>query len=110
MKQTMKGASKGEAKAGIMELRLYIAGQTPKSLAALSNLRNLCRDHLHGKYQLEIIDLIKNPQMAEGHQIIAIPTLVRQVPEPVRRIIGDLSNPERVLLNLGIKGTVQGAQ
>lgn len=110
MKQNTSGASKSGAKTGVMELRLYIAGQTPKSLAALSNLRNLCREHLHGRYQLEIIDLMKNPHMAEGHQIIAIPTLVRQVPEPVRRIIGDLSNSERVLLNLGLKSTIPGAR
>jgi len=85
------------------ELRLYVAGQTPKSLAALSNLRKYCEQHLAGRYQLEVIDLLQNPQLAEGDQILAIPTLVRKVPAPIRRIIGDLSNKERVLVGLDIR-------
>lgn len=85
------------------ELRLYIAGQTPKSVTAFRNLTKYCKEHLEGKYTIEIIDLLKNPQLAEGDQIFAIPTLVRKVPEPIRRIIGDLSNEERVLVGLDIR-------
>ena len=85
------------------ELRLYVAGQTPKSVAALSNLRRYCEEHLKGRYQLEVIDLLVNPQLAEGDQILAIPTLVRKVPEPIRKIIGDLSNEERVLVGLDVR-------
>ncbi|MGE5383708.1 MAG: circadian clock KaiB family protein [Omnitrophica WOR_2 bacterium] len=85
------------------ELRLYIAGQTPKSVQALNNLTKYCTLHLEGRYTIEIIDLLKNPQLAEGDQIFAIPTLVRKVPEPIRKIIGDLSNEERVLVGLDIR-------
>lgn len=85
------------------ELRLYIAGQTPKSILALQNITRYCEEHLNGKYTIEIIDLLKNPQLAEGDQIFAIPTLVRKVPEPIRKIIGDLSNEERVLVGLNIR-------
>lgn len=85
------------------ELRLYVAGQTPKSVAALANLRRYCEEHLKGRYKLEIIDLQTNPQLAEGDQILAIPTLVRKVPEPIRKIIGDLSNEERVLVGLDVR-------
>lgn len=85
------------------ELRLYIAGQTPKSVTAFRNLTKYCKEHLEGKYSIEIIDLLKNPQLAEGDQIFAIPTLVRKVPEPIRKIIGDLSNEERVLVGLDIR-------
>jgi circadian clock protein KaiB len=85
------------------ELRLYVAGQTPKSIAAFSNLKRVCEEHLAGKYKIEVIDLIKNPQLAQGDQIVAIPTLVRKLPEPVRKIIGDLSNTERVLVGLQLR-------
>lgn len=102
MKQNIHGVSKA-AKREVMELRLYVAGQTPKSLAALSNLKNICHEHLEGRYRLEVIDLVKNPQLAQGHQIIAIPTLVRKLPPPVRRIIGDLSDSERVLVGLDLR-------
>ena len=85
------------------ELRLYVAGQTPKSVLALKNITKYCKEHLEGQYSIEIIDLIKNPQLAEGDQIFAIPTLVRKVPEPIRKIIGDLSNEERVLVGLNIR-------
>lgn len=82
-------------------LRLYVAGQTPKSIAAFSNLKRVCEEHLVGqRYTIEVIDLLKNPQLAQGDEIIAIPTLVRSLPEPVRKIIGDLSNTERVLVGL----------
>jgi circadian clock protein KaiB len=84
------------------ELRLYIAGKTPKSVLALKNITKYCNEHLKGKYSIEIIDLLKNPQLAEGDQIFAIPTLVRKVPEPIRKIIGDLSNEEKVLVGLNI--------
>lgn len=85
------------------ELRLYIAGQTPKSVSALSNLTRYCKEHLNGRYSIEIIDLLKTPQLAEGDQIFAIPTLVRKVPEPIKKIIGDLSNEEKVLVGLNIR-------
>ena len=85
------------------ELRLYIAGQTPKSVLALKNINRYCRENLEGKYSIEVIDLLKNPQLAEGDQIFAIPTLVRKFPEPIRKIIGDLSNEERVLVGLNIR-------
>lgn len=85
------------------QLRLYIAGNTPKSAAALKNLKKYCEEHLKGIYEIEVIDLLVNPQLAEGDQILAIPTLVKKVPEPVRKIIGDLSNEEKVLVGLDIR-------
>ncbi|OGX88665.1 circadian clock protein KaiB [Hymenobacter glacialis] len=85
------------------ELRLYVAGQTPKSVTALANLKKYCEQHLKGRYKIEVIDLLVNPQLAEGDQILAIPTLVRKVPEPIRKIIGDLSNEERVLVGLDVR-------
>ena len=84
------------------ELRLYIAGKTAKSVTALQNLKKYCEEHLQGKYSIEVIDLLLQPQLAEGDQIFAIPTLVRKVPEPIRKIIGDLSNEEKVLVGLNI--------
>lgn len=84
------------------ELRLYVAGQTPKSITAFSNLKRICEEHLKGKYRIELIDLLENPKLAAGDQILAIPTLVRNLPEPVRKIIGDLSNQERVLVGLDL--------
>ena len=85
------------------ELRLYVAGQTGKSLVALANLRRICETHLAGQYRIEVIDLIKNPQLAAGDQILAVPTLVRRLPQPIRKIIGDLSNEERVLVGLDVQ-------
>jgi len=85
------------------ELTLYVAGQTAKSLQAFVNLKQICEAHLAGEYRIEIIDLIQNPQLARGDQILAIPTLVRKLPEPVRKIIGDLSNTERVLVGLDLR-------
>jgi circadian clock protein KaiB len=85
------------------ELRLYVAGQTPKSITAFNNLKKLCEEHLAGKYRIEVIDLLKNPQLAKGDQIFAIPTLVRQLPQPLKKIIGDLSNKERVLVGLDLR-------
>jgi circadian clock protein KaiB len=92
-----------EGNEGIIELRLYIAGQTRKSIAALTNLRRICEEHLAGRYRVEVIDLMENPQQAQRDQIVAIPTLVRRLPEPIRRIIGDLSNSERVLVGLEVE-------
>ena len=85
------------------ELRLYVAGKTPKSVTALENLKRYCEEHLKGQYSIEVIDLVKNPQLAEGDQIFAVPTLVRKVPQPIRKIIGDLSNEEKVLVGLNIR-------
>ena len=85
------------------ELRLYVAGQTPKSLAAFANLKKICEEHLQGKYHIEVVDLLKNPQLAGGDQILAIPTLVRNLPQPIKKIIGDLSNTLRVLVGLDIR-------
>ena len=85
------------------QLRLYVAGQTPKSLAAFANLKKICEEHLEGRYRIQVIDLLENPKLAKGDQILAIPTLVRNLPEPVRKIIGDLSNTERVLIGLDLR-------
>jgi circadian clock protein KaiB len=84
-------------------LRLYVAGQTSKSLAALSNLKRVCEEHLAGRYEIEVIDLIRNPRLAAGDQILAIPTLVRKLPAPLKRIIGDLSNTDKVLVGLDVR-------
>src|SRR5262247_1045716 len=85
------------------ELRLYTAGQTPKSLTAFANLKRLCEEHLRGRYTIEVIDLTRNPQLAAGDQIVAIPTLVRKLPEPLRRIVGDLRDTERTLVGLQLR-------
>jgi circadian clock protein KaiB len=84
------------------ELRLYVAGQTPKSLVALANLKKICEEHLNSKYRIEVIDLSERPQLARGDQILAIPTLVRTLPQPIKKIVGDLSNTERVLVGLNL--------
>ena len=85
------------------ELRLYIAGQTPKSRTALANIQKLCDEHVPGRYEIDVINLLENPQLAQGDQIVAIPTLVRKLPEPLRKIIGDLSDTERVLVGLQLR-------
>ena len=85
------------------ELRLYVAGQTPKCVAAFQNLKRVCEEHLAGKYRIEVVDLLVTPQLAQGDQILAIPTLVRKLPHPIRKIIGDLSNTERVLVGLQLR-------
>lgn len=90
-------------KSDFWDLRLYVAGQTPKSLVAFANLKQLCEQYLDGKYHIEVVDLIENPQLAQRDQIFAIPTLVRKLPEPIRKIIGDLSNTERVLVGLELR-------
>jgi circadian clock protein KaiB len=92
-----------EASRVVWDLRLYVAGQTPKSLQAFANLKKICEEHLAGNYQIEVVDLLKNPALAKGDQILALPTLVRKLPEPVRKIIGDLSNKERVLVGLDLR-------
>lgn len=86
----------------IWQLRLYVAGQTPKSMVAFANLKDICEKHLKGKYEIEVIDLLENPKLAKGDQIFAIPTLVRKLPQPIRKIIGDLSDQERVLVGLNL--------
>lgn len=98
-----KKKAKTDPKEEIWNLRLYVAGQTPKSITAFANLKKICEEHLIGKYKIEVIDLIKDPQLAKGDQIIAIPTLVRKLPEPLKKIIGDLANTERVLVGLDIR-------
>ncbi len=87
----------------VYNLRLYVAGQTPRSLRAFANLRDICDKHLAGRYTIEVIDLLENPELAQGDQILAIPTLVRKLPPPLRKIIGDLSNTEKVLVGLDLK-------
>ena len=98
-----RGAKASKAKSDMYILRLYIAGQTPRSVAALANLKEICEEHLAGRYKLQVVDLLENPQLARGDQILAIPTLVRKLPLPMRRIIGDLSNTERVLVGLDLR-------
>ena len=87
----------------LFDLRLYVAGQTPKALRAFANLRQICEDHLAGRYRIEVIDLLEEPQLGQGDQILALPTLVRKLPVPIKKIIGDLSNTERVLVGLDIR-------
>jgi circadian clock protein KaiB len=87
----------------VWELRLYVAGQTPKSIVAFNNLKRICEEHLAGRYRIEVIDLIANPKLARDDQILAIPTLVRKLPDPIRRIIGDLSDTERTLVGLQLR-------
>jgi|WetSurMetagenome_2_1015567.scaffolds.fasta_scaffold125901_3 circadian clock protein KaiB len=100
---------KSDADEGSWKLRLYVAGQTPKSIEAFRNLKEICDVHLKGKCSIEIVDLLKTPQLAKGDQIVAIPTLVRRLPPPLKKIIGDLSNRERVLVGLNIVDNARGA-
>jgi len=93
----------GKRSAREYELRLYVAGQSSRTIAAISNLKRLCEEHLAGRYSVEVIDLLEKPQLAKGDQILALPTLVRKLPSPIRRIIGDLSNTDRVLVGLDLK-------
>jgi circadian clock protein KaiB len=99
----MNTATTGDDATGKWNLRLYTAGQSPKSLAALDNLKRVCEQHLAGRYSIEVIDLLKNPRLAKDDQIVAIPTLVRKLPEPLRRIVGDLSDTERTLVGLQLR-------
>lgn len=95
--------SAGAATVPAYQLRLYVAGETAKSLTAFQNLKRICETHLAGQYRIELIDLLKTPQLAAGDQILAVPTLVRRLPEPIKKIIGDLSNEERVLVGLDVQ-------
>jgi circadian clock protein KaiB len=90
------------------ELRLYVAGQTSRSVSALANLKRICEEHLEGRYRIEVIDLLENPQLARGDQIFALPTLVRKLPEPIRKLVGDLSNTERTLVGLDLRTAPPG--
>jgi circadian clock protein KaiB len=105
----MKAASaarrspRSETASAVGNLRLYIAGRTPKCMAAFENLKKICEEHLKGQYYIEIVDLLEQPQLAKGDQILAVPTLVRRLPEPIKKIIGDLSNTERVLVGLDLR-------
>jgi circadian clock protein KaiB len=102
----MNSESTGRVPRKEWELRLYIAGKTPRAITAFKNLQRICEEHLAGRYHIEIVDLLKTPTLAKGDQIVAVPTLVRRLPEPMREIIGDLSNQERVLVGLDIRQRV----
>ena len=97
------GTSVASEREEFWTLRLYVAGQTPKSVRAFANLKKICEEHLAGRYRVEVIDLLEHPQLAQGDQILAIPTLVRRLPVPIKKIIGDLSNTERVLVGLDLR-------
>ncbi len=102
--------SNGQVTAGAAkrwQLRLYVAGQTPKSVTAFANLRRICEEHLAGEFEIELIDLLENPRLASDDQIVAIPTLVRKLPEPIRKIIGDLSDTERTLVGLQLRSSLK---
>jgi len=103
MKAIVKPKSQPNTGGEKWELRLYVAGQTPKSIKAFANLSRICEEKLAGRYRIEVVDLLENPQLAAGHQILAIPTLVRTMPPPIRKIIGDLSNTDRTLVGLDIR-------
>jgi circadian clock protein KaiB len=102
----MMGTKREASPKAEYELRLYVAGQTPRSVQAFANLKKICEEHLAGRYRIEVIDLLENPQLAKGDQILAIPTLVRTLPSPIRKIIGDLSDKERVLVGLDVRTAV----
>src|SRR5688572_20264010 len=102
MSTQMDGTAASESN-DIWELRLYVAGQTPRSMAAFNNLKKICDEHLAGRYKIEVIDLLQNPRLARDEQIVAIPTLVRKLPDPIRRIVGDLSDTERTLVGLQLR-------
>jgi circadian clock protein KaiB len=103
-RRTQPGVSESSA---VWKLRLYVAGQTTKSLTAFANLRRICEEHLAGRYEIEVIDLLKHPELAQSDQIIALPTLVRKLPEPIKRIVGDLSNSERVIVGMNLEEVSQ---
>lgn len=102
-KRRSRATRQQHADAEFFELRLYIAGQTSRSLAALANLKRICEEHLRGRYRIEVIDLLQHPQLARGDQILALPTLVRKLPEPIRKLVGDLSDTERALVGLDLR-------
>lgn len=98
-----RARQRSRREAEFFELRLYVAGQTSRSLAALANLKSICEEHLDGRYSIEVIDLLKHPQLAKGDQIVALPTLVRKLPRPIRKLVGDLSNTESALVGLDLR-------
>jgi circadian clock protein KaiB len=98
---------RNEAMPETWQLRLYVAGQTPRSVAAFANLKKICEEHLSGRYDIEVVDLVKHPQLAAGDQILAIPTLVRKLPQPLRKIVGDLRDTERALVGLQIRAAAE---
>jgi len=100
---SVDSSAEGFADDGAYNLRLYVAGQTPKSLLAIANLKKLCEEHLAGRYRIEVVDLLVTPQLAAGDQIVALPTLIRTLPPPLKRVIGDLSDTEKVLVGLDIR-------
>jgi circadian clock protein KaiB len=102
-KPSRSAARSATRRAATWDLRLYVAGKTARAVQAFANLTRICEEHLAGKYRIEVIDLLKSPQLAKGDQIVAVPTLVRKLPEPVRKIIGDLSNTEKVLVGLDLR-------
>ena len=104
-KRRPRTARRQAADPDFFELRLYVAGQTSRSLAALANLKRICEEHLDGRYSIEVIDLLEHPQLARGDQILAVPTLVRKLPEPIRKLVGDLSNTESALVGLDLRPT-----
>jgi circadian clock protein KaiB len=104
MRRSHPGVSESGAE---WKLRLYVAGQTPKSLTAFANLRRICEEHLAGRYEIEVVDLLKHPELAQSDQIIALPTLVRKLPQPIKRIVGDLSNSERVMVGMNLERVSQ---
>lgn len=108
MADPKKNNTASEGDVGSWHLRLYVAGHTVKSMTALSNLKKICEEHLQGQYSIEVIDLIRNPALAKGDQILAVPTLVRRLPQPMRKILGDLSNTERVLVGLDLRPRGEG--
>jgi circadian clock protein KaiB len=101
--------ARAKEEAPTFDLRLYVAGQSPRSVRALDNLRQVCDEHLAGRYRVEVIDLLENPALARGDEIVAVPTLVRKLPEPIRKIIGDLSDHDRVLVGLQVRAAGRGA-
>ena len=105
--ETVQDGKESEQCKEVYILRLYVAGQTRKSLAAFANLKKICEEHLEGRYKIEVIDLLENPQLAKGDQILAIPTLVRQLPPPLKKIIGDLSDTEKVLVGLDLRSAIR---
>jgi len=105
--ETVQDGKESEPGKEVYILRLYVAGQTRKSLAAFANLQKICEEHLEGRYKIEVIDLLEKPQLAKGDQILAIPTLVRQLPPPLKKIIGDLSDTEKVLVGLDLRPAIR---
>jgi circadian clock protein KaiB len=103
MSKTREEERRSGSRPELWDLRLYVAGQSPKCLEAFANLKEICDEHLQGRYRIEVVDLLENPQLARGDQILAIPTLVRKLPEPMRKIIGTLADTERVLVGLDIR-------